>query len=91
MFVHYGETVLTADSATVNTKTGDVEADGNVRIESGNQLWVGEHIHYNFKTHLMRTEQFRTGPFAGVRQRRRLERQLQQPGLYRAQNICHDG
>ena len=61
VFVHYGDAVLTADSATVNTKTGDVEADGNVRIESGSQLWVGEHIHYNFKTRLMRSEQFRTG------------------------------
>jgi len=61
VFVRYGDAVMTADSASVNTKTGDVEADGNVRIESSNQLWVGEHIHYNFKTRLMRTEQFRTG------------------------------
>ena len=61
VFVHYGDAVLTAESATVNTKTGDVEADGNVRIESGSQLWVGEHIYYNFKTRLMRSEQFRTG------------------------------
>jgi LPS-assembly protein len=61
VFVHYGDAVLMADSATINTKTGDVEADGNVRIESANQLWVGEHIHYNFKTRLMRSEQFRTG------------------------------
>ena len=61
VFIRYGTTVMTADSASVNTKTGDVDADGNVRIESSNQLWVGEHIHYNFKTRLMRTEQFRTG------------------------------
>jgi hypothetical protein len=40
-----------------------VEADGHVRIESGEQLWVGEHVRYNFKTHQMRTEQFRTGRF----------------------------
>jgi LPS-assembly protein len=66
VFVHYadaahGEVVLTADSASVNTKTGDVDADGNVRIESGKQIWVGEHIHYNFLNHQMRSEQFRTG------------------------------
>ena len=61
VFVRYGEAVLTADSATVNMKTGDVQADGNVRIESGNQLWVGDHIQYNFKTRQMRSEQFRTG------------------------------
>jgi lipopolysaccharide assembly outer membrane protein LptD (OstA) len=56
-----GEVVLTADSASANPKTGDVDADGNVRIESGNQLWVGEHIHYNFINHQIRSEQFRTG------------------------------
>jgi len=52
---------LTADSASFNQPTGEVTADGNVRIESGDQLWVGEHIKYNFITQQMRTEQFRTG------------------------------
>src|ERR1035437_10843429 len=61
VFVSYGAAVLTADTASVDTKTGEVEADGNVRIESGDQLWVGEHIRYNFKTRQMRSEQFRTG------------------------------
>jgi LPS-assembly protein len=61
VFVHYGDTVLTADNAAVNSKTGDVTADGHVRIESGDQLWAGEHIDYNFKTKQMRSEQFRTG------------------------------
>ena len=68
IFVRYGTTVLTADNAALNTKSGDVEADGSVRIESGDQLWVGDHIHYNFKTRQMRSEQFRTGKapvFAG--------------------------
>ena len=68
VFVRYGDAVLTADSASVNMKTGDVLADGNVRIESGNQLWVGDHIRYNFKTRQMMSEQFRTGKapvFAG--------------------------
>jgi LPS-assembly protein len=61
VFIKYGSVTLTADSASLNMKTGDVEADGHVRIESGDMLWVGEHIHYNFKTRQMRTEQFRTG------------------------------
>lgn len=61
IFVSDGSAVLTANSAAVNTKTGDVVADGNVHIESGDQLWVGEHISYNFKTKQMRSEQFRTG------------------------------
>ncbi len=61
-------TIMTADSATVNQATGDVEADGHVRVESGDQIWLGEHIYYNFKTRQMRSEQFRTGKapiFAG--------------------------
>jgi len=68
IYVNYGSTVLTADSASVNTKTGDVVADGHVRIEHGDQIWVGDHIDYNFLTKVMRTEQFRTGKapvFAG--------------------------
>ena len=59
--VQYGDTVLTADSVSVNRQTGEAVADGNVRIEQGDQIWVGEHINYNFKTHQMRSEQFRTG------------------------------
>ncbi|MGH7950828.1 MAG: LPS-assembly protein LptD [Limisphaerales bacterium] len=59
--VRYGDTTLTADSATVNQKSGEVAADGNVRIEQAGQIWVGEHIRYNFITHQMQSEQFRTG------------------------------
>ena len=68
IYVKYGNTTLTADSASVNVKTCDVIADGNVRIESGDELWVGDHINYNFKTRRMVSEQFRTGKspiFAG--------------------------
>jgi LPS-assembly protein len=61
IFVKYGDATMTADTAALNMNTGDVEADGNVHIESGSMLWVGEHVHYNFKTHQMRTEQFRAG------------------------------
>ena len=39
--VKYGEAVLMADSASVNTKTGEVLADGNVRIEEGGLIWTG--------------------------------------------------
>jgi lipopolysaccharide assembly outer membrane protein LptD (OstA) len=61
VYVKYGETVLTADTVSLNQQSGDVVADGHVRIETGDQLWVGEHITYNFKTRQMRSEQFRTG------------------------------
>ena len=68
IFIRYGAATLTADAASVNSKSGDIEADGHVRIESGEQVWVGDHVTYNFKTRLMRTESFRTGKsplFAG--------------------------
>jgi LPS-assembly protein len=61
IFIKYGNATMTADSASVNMNTGDVEADGNVRVESNGALWVGDHVYYNFKTHQMRSEQFRTG------------------------------
>jgi len=61
IFVQYGDATLMAESAMVDFQTGEAVADGNVRIESGDQIWVGEHIRYNFKTHQMRSEEFRTG------------------------------
>ncbi len=61
VFVKSSRGTLMADNATLNTKTGDVVADGHVRIESGDQLWVGDHIIYNFQTRQMQSEQFRTG------------------------------
>lgn len=53
--------VLTADRATVNVMTGDVQAEGNVRILRDNMVWTGEDVRYNFKTRYMQTAQFRTG------------------------------
>jgi len=61
VYVKYGNTTMTADCASLDMKSGQVVADGHVRIESGDELWVGEHIRYNFKTHQMQTEEFRTG------------------------------
>src|SRR5690348_772555 len=48
IFVKYGTATLMADSATVNQQTGEVVADGHVRIEMGDMTWIGEHIRYNF-------------------------------------------
>lgn len=61
VFIQYGATVLMADSASVNSTTGEAVADGHVRIEQGDMIWVGEHIRYNFKTRQMSSEEFRTG------------------------------
>ncbi|HEY1717685.1 MAG TPA: LPS assembly protein LptD [Verrucomicrobiae bacterium] len=61
VYVKYGNTVLTADMVSLNQQTGNILADGHVRIEEGGQIWTGGHITYNFKTHQMRSEEFRTG------------------------------
>lgn len=61
VLVRYGSAFLTADQVSVNQESGEVIADGNVHIQSEEQIWAGEHIRYNFKTHQMEAEQFRTG------------------------------
>ncbi len=61
VLVQYGGAVLTAEQASINEATGEVIADGHVRIQQGDQLWASEHIRYNFYTHQMVAEQFRTG------------------------------
>ncbi len=67
VYVKYGATVLTADTASVNKATGEVVADGHVRIETGDQIWVGDHITYNFNTHVMTERAVPHGQAAGVR------------------------
>ena len=59
--VTYGAAVLNANFVTVNTQTGEVTADGRVRIQQGEQIWAGEHLRYNFYTHQIQAQQFRTG------------------------------
>ena len=54
-------TVLTADSAFVDRNSGEAIADGNVHIQQGDQIWVGNHAKYNFNTHDMVADQFRSG------------------------------
>lgn len=58
-----GSASLMADSLTLHYKTSDVEADGHVRVQARDMIWVGDHINFNFKTGEMRSEQFRTGKF----------------------------
>jgi LPS-assembly protein len=57
----YGGVGLTANSATVDLSTGDVVAEGRVRILRDEQVWASEHIRYNFKTRSIAAEEFRTG------------------------------
>lgn len=59
--VIYGNALLTAERVRVDQPSGEVEAEGRVRIQRDDQIWAGEHIRYNFKTHIMEAELFRTG------------------------------
>jgi LPS-assembly protein len=61
VIVRWSGMVLTANSISANESSGDITADGKVRIQQGDQLWASEHIRYNFKTRDMQAAQFRTG------------------------------
>jgi lipopolysaccharide assembly outer membrane protein LptD (OstA) len=61
VMVRYGNAVLTADRAILDGTTGDVFADGSVHIQQGDQVWVSQHVRYNFNTRQMEAAQFRTG------------------------------
>jgi LPS-assembly protein len=57
------EAVLTADRASINEFTGDIFAEGSVRIQKDNQTWTGQRLHYNFQTREIDGDEFRTGKF----------------------------
>jgi len=61
VMVTYIGAVLTADRVFLDLSSGEARAEGNVRINYGEQTWAGEHILYNFKTRQMTAQQFRTG------------------------------
>ncbi len=49
--VFFENAVLWCDKMTLFTDTGDVYAEGNVRLQQGKQFFRSEIIHYNFHTH----------------------------------------
>ncbi len=59
--VKYGGAVLTAERLTLNQESGEALAEGKVFIQRNEQIWTGERIRYNFKTHEIQAEIFRTG------------------------------
>ena len=61
IMVVYGNLVLTADRARGDSGTGEIVAEGRVRIQRDELVWVGENVRYNFLTKTMESEQFRTG------------------------------
>lgn len=68
--VKYADATLTADTATLNQNTGELMAEGNVRLERQGMVWTGSSIHYNFITGKIIAQNFRGGQvpfFVGAR------------------------
>ena len=62
VLLRYGDTILTAHRVQVSDRTMEVLAEGDVVIlREGAQIWRGERISYNFRTHIMSTPSFRAG------------------------------
>lgn len=57
----YESVTLTAKKVQINRETGDVVAEGDVRIQQGRQLWTGESLRYNFLTRDVSAGNFRAG------------------------------
>jgi len=59
--VRYEEAVLTARRATLNFDTGEAVAEGEVRLQRGPQMLIGDSIQYNFYTRKIVGENFKLG------------------------------
>jgi LPS-assembly protein len=61
MMVTYSNAVLVADSMTINHDSGDIVAEGNVRLQSEEMVWTGTNVVYNYKTRQVAAKNFRAG------------------------------
>lgn len=61
VIVRYDGMELIANQVALSDTTGDIIADGNVRFHDQKVSWIGEHLEYNYKTGLMKAENFRAG------------------------------
>lgn len=52
---------LTAQQVSLNQRTGDVQAEGSVFLRGEGQIWRGEQLAYNFKSKVIKAEEFRSG------------------------------
>src|SRR5262245_55956231 len=59
--VRYEKAVLTADTVSVDQASGEVMAEGNVRLQRDDQIWASDQVSYNFKTQKFEAQRFRTG------------------------------
>jgi lipopolysaccharide assembly outer membrane protein LptD (OstA) len=57
----YGGAEITAKSIRFNRLTGEVDAEGDVRLQRGGEVWSGERIRYNFETGEITADNFRAG------------------------------
>ncbi len=57
----YKGSTLSADRLAVNRETSQTTAEGNVRLQRGSKLWVGEKLTYNFVTEEMSGDEFKVG------------------------------
>jgi len=59
--VRYRDMELVATQVAFSENTGDIIADGSVRFRDERRAWTGEHLEYNYKTGLMKGENFSAG------------------------------
>jgi LPS-assembly protein len=61
VIVTQGAITLVADEARGSELTGQVVAEGNVVLRSGEFYWKGDHLEYNFNTHEIGAGSYRAG------------------------------
>ena len=59
--VKYGDARLSARKARLNQDSGDVLAEGDVRLQRQNEVWYGDRIEYNFKSQKILASNFKAG------------------------------
>jgi lipopolysaccharide assembly outer membrane protein LptD (OstA) len=59
--VRYGDAVLSARKARLNQESGDMLAEGSVRLQQDSEVWYGERIEYNFKSRKILASEFKAG------------------------------
>jgi len=57
----YGDTTLTAKKIRFFRKSGVVEAEGDVRLRQGAELWTGDRLRYDFERRTAEASAFRFG------------------------------
>ena len=57
----YRGDTLTAQNMSYNRDTGDIEAQGDVKLRREGSLWIGDRLKYNVKTRVIQGESFKVG------------------------------